>query len=74
MNTETGAITKRTRVELGLLLMVASALLGAMGRQDTHDSLIGSLLLNISKAIATGWQPEVSLVEGLRMALSAQDA
>ncbi len=25
-----------------------------MGRQDTHDSLIGSLELNISKAIATG--------------------
>lgn len=29
MNTNTGEITKRTRVELGLLLMVASALLGA---------------------------------------------
>jgi UDP-glucose 4-epimerase len=52
---------------LGTLLSVA-------GRQDTHDSLIGSLELNISKAIATGWEPQVSLDEGLRLALSAQDA
>jgi len=52
---------------LGTLLSVA-------GRQDTHDSLIGSLELNISKALATGWQPEVSLDEGLLLALSAQGA
>ncbi|MCP3477137.1 NAD-dependent epimerase/dehydratase family protein [Bradyrhizobium sp. CCGUVB1N3] len=50
------------------------SVLGVVGRQDTHDSLIGSLELNISKAIATGWRPEVSLDEGLRLALSAQDA
>ncbi|TWB01940.1 NAD-dependent epimerase/dehydratase family protein [Bradyrhizobium stylosanthis] len=49
-------------------------LLNAMGRQDTHDSLIGSLELNVSKAFATGWQPEVSLDEGLLLALSAQGA
>lgn len=49
-------------------------LLNVIGRQDTHDSLIGSLGLNISKAIATGWEPQVSLDEGLRLALSAQDA
>lgn len=53
---------------------VLSTLLSVMGRQDTHDSLIGSLELNISKALATGWQPEVSLDEGLRLALAAQDA
>jgi UDP-glucose 4-epimerase len=51
-----------------------SSLLGAIGRQDTHDSLMGSLELNVSKAIATGWQPQVTLDEGLRLALSAQDA
>lgn len=51
-----------------------STLLGVLGRQDTHDSLIGSLELNVSKAIATGWQPQVSLDEGLRLALSAQEA
>ena len=49
-------------------------LLNMMGRQDTHDSLIGSLELNVSKALATGWQPEVSLDEGLVLALSAQGA
>lgn len=51
-----------------------STLLSVLGRQDTHDSLIGSLELNVSKAIATGWQPQVSLDEGLRLALSAQEA
>jgi UDP-glucose 4-epimerase len=52
---------------LGMLLRV-------MGRQDTYDSLIGSLELNLSRAIATGWQPPVSLDEGLRLALAAQEA
>ncbi|MFT4116953.1 NAD-dependent epimerase/dehydratase family protein [Bradyrhizobium sp.] len=49
-------------------------LLSVLGRQDTHDSLIGSLELNISKAMSTGWEPEISLDEGLRLALADQDA
>lgn len=49
-----------------------SSLLGMIGRQETYDSLLGSLELDISKAIATGWQPQVSLDEGLRLALLAQ--
>ncbi|SFU60622.1 hypothetical protein [Bradyrhizobium arachidis] len=49
-------------------------LLGAIGQQDAYDSLIGSLELDVSKAMSTGWRPEVSLDEGLRLALSAQDA
>ncbi len=49
-------------------------LLGAVGRKDTLQSLFGSFELDVSKAIATGWQPEVSLDEGLRLALAAQDA
>lgn len=48
--------------------------LRAMGRRDMNDGLIGSLELDISKAIATGWQPQVTLEEGLRLAASAQDA
>lgn len=48
-------------------------LLRVMGRPDTQDSLIGSPELNLSKAIATGWQPPVSLDQGLRLALAAQD-
>jgi UDP-glucose 4-epimerase len=47
-------------------------LLKMIGRQKARDSLIGSLELDISKALATGWQPPVSLDEGLQMALSAQ--
>lgn len=47
-------------------------LLNAIGRQDAHDSLIGSLELNLSKALSTGWRPQVSLDEGLRLALSDQ--
>ncbi|UWU90564.1 NAD-dependent epimerase/dehydratase family protein [Bradyrhizobium sp. CB1015] len=49
-----------------------SALFRVIGRQDMHDSLIGSLELDVSKALATGWRPEVSLDEGLRLAVSAQ--
>ncbi|MBR0704271.1 NAD-dependent epimerase/dehydratase family protein [Bradyrhizobium diazoefficiens] len=63
---------KRLRL-FGVPTSLLTALLNVTGRQDAHDSLIGSLELNISKAIATGWQPEVSLDEGLRLALSAQD-
>lgn len=51
-----------------------STLFSMIGRLDTHDSLLGSLELNVSKAIATGWQPQVTLDEGLRLALSAQEA
>src|SRR5690349_10665128 len=51
-----------------------SKLLIVMRRQETHDSLIGSLELNLAKVTATGWQPPVSLDEGLRLALLAQDA
>lgn len=51
-----------------------STLLSLTGRQDAHDGLIGSLDLNLSNAIATGWQQQVSLDEGLRLALFNQDA
>jgi UDP-glucose 4-epimerase len=49
---------------------VLSAVL-RIGRQlDAHDSLIGSLELDVSKAAATGWRPQITLDEGLRLALS----
>jgi UDP-glucose 4-epimerase len=44
------------------------------GRQEMRDSLMGSLVLDISKAAAIGWRPPVSLDEGLRLALSLRDA
>ena len=59
------------------LFAIPPSLLGALfsvtGRQDMQDSLIRSLELDVSKAIATGWQPQVSLDEGLRLAVASQE-
>jgi len=43
-------------------------LLKMSGRAEMHDSIIGSLELDVSKAAATGWRPVVTLDEGLRLA------
>jgi UDP-glucose 4-epimerase len=51
-----------------------SALLTLSGRPDARQSLIGSLELNIAKAVSTGWRPPLTLDEGLRLALSAPEA
>jgi UDP-glucose 4-epimerase len=45
-----------------------SALLKISGRREAHDSLIGSLELDLSKAASTGWRPKVTLDEGLWLA------
>ena len=45
-----------------------SALLKIGGRREVHDSLIGSLELDLSKVASTGWRPIVTLDEGLRLA------
>jgi UDP-glucose 4-epimerase len=52
---------------------VLGALLALSGRPDARQSLIGSLELNISKALSTGWRPPLTLDEGLRLALSAPE-
>ena len=44
------------------------ALLALSGRSEVRESLMGSLELDLSKAMATGWSPPVSLDEGLRLA------
>lgn len=43
-------------------------LLKFSGRPEIRESLIGSLELDLSKALATGWRPPLSLDEGLRLA------
>jgi UDP-glucose 4-epimerase len=48
---------------------VLSGLLRITGRLDAHDSLIGSLELDVSKATSTGWRPQITLDEGLRLAV-----
>ncbi|MEZ2146657.1 NAD-dependent epimerase/dehydratase family protein [Bradyrhizobium sp. DN5] len=57
----------------GIPPKLLSAVLRVTGRQDMQDGLIRSLELDISKAIATGWQPQVTLEEGLRLAVSDQE-
>jgi UDP-glucose 4-epimerase len=52
---------------------ILSTLLKVSGRREAHDSLIGSLELDVSKATAAGWRPQVTLDEGLRLALSGSD-
>jgi nucleoside-diphosphate-sugar epimerase len=60
------------------LFAVPETLLGSLltlsGRPDARQSLIGSLELDISKALSTGWRPPLTLDEGLRVALSAPEA
>jgi UDP-glucose 4-epimerase len=50
---------------------VLGALLGMTGRQEARESLMGSLVLDISKAASTDWKPPVSLDDGLRLALQS---
>jgi UDP-glucose 4-epimerase len=50
-----------------------SAVLRIGGQLSAHDSLIGSLALDVSKAAATGWRPETTLDEGLRLAVAGGD-
>jgi UDP-glucose 4-epimerase len=45
------------------------SLLKATGRKEIGESLLGSLELDLSKAASIGWQPRVSLDEGLQLAL-----
>jgi UDP-glucose 4-epimerase len=49
---------------------VLSTLLKISGQLEAHDSLIGSLELDVSKAAATGWRPQFTLDEGLSLAIS----
>jgi UDP-glucose 4-epimerase len=55
---------------LPLPINLLSPLLKMSGRAEAHDSLIGSLELDVSKAASTGWRPVVTLDEGLRLAMA----
>ncbi|MEN3348456.1 MAG: hypothetical protein V7632_2091 [Bradyrhizobium sp.] len=49
-----------------------STLFRLTGRKEINDSLLGSLELDLSKAAASGWQPPVSLDDGLKLALDSR--
>jgi UDP-glucose 4-epimerase len=51
-----------------------SAILRVAGLSSARESLIGSLQLDISKVLSTGWHPPFSLDEGLRLALHGTDS
>jgi UDP-glucose 4-epimerase len=68
-----GAVGTAPRM-LPVPIAVLSALLKLTRRREARDSIIGSLELDVSKAAASGWRPQVTLDEGLRLAIGDNDA
>jgi UDP-glucose 4-epimerase len=62
------AMGKRAHL-LPIPVKVLEVLLRLSGRPELRDSLIGSMEVDISKALSTGWMPELTIDEGLRMAV-----
>ena len=62
------ALGKKVRI-LPFPLFALKALFQLIGRPEAYNSVAGSLEVDISKALQTGWRPQVSLDEGLRNAL-----
>jgi UDP-glucose 4-epimerase len=52
-----------------LPLFALRAIFRISGRTEAYDSVVGSLEIDTSKALKTGWRPQLSLDEGLRSAL-----
>ena len=52
-----------------LPLFALKALFVISGRSEAADSVAGSLEVDVSKAMKTGWRPSFSLDEGLQIAL-----
>jgi UDP-glucose 4-epimerase len=48
---------------------ILRALLKISGRPEIHESLIGSLELDVTKVVSSGWRPQITLDEGLRLAM-----
>jgi UDP-glucose 4-epimerase len=68
-----GRVARAAGVRSRLFPMPASllsALLKISGRSEANDSLVGSLKLDLSKVASTGWQPPVTLDDGLKLALA----
>jgi UDP-glucose 4-epimerase len=50
-------------------LLSLRAIFRLSGRSEASDSVVGSMKIDTSKALKTGWRPPLSLDEGLRLAL-----
>jgi UDP-glucose 4-epimerase len=64
------AMGKKPRI-VPFPLIALKALFRVSGRSEASDSVAGSQEVDTSKALKTGWRPQVSLDEGLRSALKA---
>jgi UDP-glucose 4-epimerase len=62
------ALGKKPRI-IPFPTFAVKALLRISGRSEANDSVGGSLEIETSKALKTGWRPQLSLNEGLRSAL-----
>jgi UDP-glucose 4-epimerase len=62
------ALGKKARI-IPLPLLVLKGLFRFIGRPEASNSVIGSLEIDTSKALNTGWRPPLSLDEGLRRSL-----
>jgi UDP-glucose 4-epimerase len=50
-------------------LFALKALFTISGRSEASDSVTGSMEVDVSKALKTGWRPSLSLDQGLEMSL-----
>jgi hypothetical protein len=64
-----GATDKRARL-FPMPIRALELFLDLMRQGQARDSLISSMELDVSKALATGWLPQLTMDEGLKIALS----
>ena len=62
------ALGKKPRI-VSLPLFALNLLFRLSGRSEAAESVAGSLEVDVSKALRTGWRPQLSLDEGLRSSL-----
>jgi UDP-glucose 4-epimerase len=62
------ALGKKSRI-VPFPLSSLRAIFRLSGRSEANDSVVGSMQIDTSKALKTGWRPPLSLDEGLRIAL-----
>jgi UDP-glucose 4-epimerase len=62
------ALGKKSRI-VPFPLLSLQAVFRLSGRSEASDSIVGSMQIDTSKALKTGWRPPLCLDEGLRMAL-----